>query len=279
MLPLGHVTSCGYIVSIRHYRHRKWLKDSEGSAEKTLQVGYWNKRCSCGNIHTRSVLKKLRTIKHTFQFPRGIAVDKEDNLFISDSDLHCVYKLDKDGKQLKVIGERGSGNGEFNFPRGVAVIGEHVFVCDTENHRIQVFSRKLEFVKIIGSRGTGNGQFNHVRDISQDEAGNLYVCDRNNHRIQVLNSEGEFLYSFGTKGNGKGQLDAPVVVCVSDLYVYVSEWGNNRVSVFDRKGYFVASFGRFGSAEGCFCNPYILRVDKDGFVYVCEYGNNRVQIF
>ena len=223
--------------------------------------------------------KKLRTIKHTFQVPRGIAVDKEDNLFISDRDRHCVYKLDKDGNELKVIGKCGSGNGEFKNPRGVAVIGEHVFVCDRDNNRIQVFSRKLEFVKIIGSRGTGNGQFNHVRDISQDEAGNLYVCDRNNHRIQVLNSEGEFLYSFGTKGKGNGQLDAPVGVCVSDQFVYVSEYGNDRVSVFDRKGHFVTSFGSCGSAEGCFSGPYILRVDIDGFVYVCDYSNKRVQVF
>ena len=223
--------------------------------------------------------KKLRTIKHTFQDPNGLAVDKEDHLFISDGGLDCVYKLDKDGNQLKVIGRRGTGIGQFNDPRSVAVIGEHVFVCDRDNHRIQVFSRELEFVTIIGSRGTGNRQFQHVCDISQDEAGNLYVCDWNNHRIQVLNSEGEFLYSFGTKGKGKGQLDRPAGVCVSDQFVYVSEFANDRVSVFDRKGHFVASFGSRGSAEGCFCDPYILRVDKDGFVYVCDYGNNRVQMF
>ena len=223
--------------------------------------------------------KKLRTIKHTFQRPNGIAVDKEDNLFISDGKRHCVYKLDKNGDQLKVIGRRGIGNGEFNDPRGVAVIGEHVFVCDRDNSRIQVFSRELEFVKVIGSRGTGNGQFLNTFDISQDEAGNLYVCDWKNHRIQVLNNEGEFLYSFGTKGKGKGQLDAPAGVCVSDQFVYVSEFGACRVSIFDQKGHFVTSFGSCGYAVGCFSNPYVLRVDKDGFVYVCDNKNHRVQIF
>ena len=223
--------------------------------------------------------KKLQTIKHNFQSPRGIAVDKDDSFFVSDCGRHCVYKLDEDGNQLKVIGMQGSGNGEFNYPGSMAVVGEHMLVCDEDNHRIQVFSRELEFVKIIGSRGTGNEQFEDVRDISQDEAGNLYVCDWNNHRIQVLNSEGEFLYSFGTNGEGKGQLDRPAGVCVSDQFVYVSEFVNDRVSVFGRKGQFVTSFGSRGSAVGCFCNPYILRVDKDGFVYVCDYGNNRVQVF
>ena len=223
--------------------------------------------------------KKLQTIKHTFLYPRGIAVDEEDILFITDGGRHCVYKLDKDGNQLKVIGSCGTGNGEFNWPRSVAILEENVYVCDTNNHRIQVFSRELEFVKIIGSRGTGNGQFQHVRDISQDEAGNLRVCDFDNHRIQVLNSDGEYLYSFGTKGEGKGQLDRPAGVCVSDQFVYVSERGNDRVSVFDREGHFVTSFGSRGIAEGSFCYPYIVRVDKDGFVYVCDCSNKRVQVF
>ena len=223
--------------------------------------------------------KKLRTIKHTFYHPRGIAVDEDDILFISDRGRHCVYKLDKDGNQLKVIGSCGTGNGEFNWPGCVTIVGEHVLVCDESNHRIQVFSRELEFVKIIGSQGSGNGQFNDVRDISQDEAGNLYVCDWSNHRIQVLNSEGEFLYSIGTKGKGKNQLAKPAGVCVSDQFVYVSEHDNSRVSVFDRKGQFVTSFGSGGSAEGRLKWPYTLRVDKDGFVYVCDYGNKRVQVF
>ena len=205
--------------------------------------------------------KKLRTIKHTFYHPRGIAVDEDDILFISDRGRHRVYKLDKDGNQLKVIGRCGTGNGEFNWPGCVAIVGQHVFVCDESNHRIQVFSRELEFVKIIGSQGSGNGQFNDVRDISQDEAGNLYVCDWSNHRIQVLNSEGEFLYSIGTKGKGKNQLAKPAGVCVSDQFVYVSEHDNSRVSVFDRKGQFVTSLGSGGSAEGRLKWPYTLRVD------------------
>ena len=93
--------------------------------------------------------KKLRTIKHTFQKPFGIVVDKDDTILVSDIDGHCVYKLDKDGNQLEVIGREGSGNGDFQRPRSVAIVGEYVFVCDYDNERIQVFSRELEFVKVI----------------------------------------------------------------------------------------------------------------------------------
>ena len=225
--------------------------------------------------------KKLRTIKLTFQKPFGIAVDKDDTIFVSDIDGHCVYKLDKDGNQLEVIGREGSGNGDFQCPRSVAIVGEHVFVCDYDNERIQVFSRELEFVKVIAPKvpGTEKELFEDVYDFSQDEAGNLYVCDFNNHRIQVLNSEGEFLYSFGSYGKDKGQLYAPTGVCIVDQLVYVSEACNDRISVFDKAGHFVTSFGRVGSAEGYLRWPYIIRADKDGFVYVCDYLNNRLQVF
>ena len=221
--------------------------------------------------------KKRKSIK-PFQRLRGISVDKEDNIFVSDRDRGCIYKLDKDGNPLKVIGRVGGGNGEFNCPMGVAVIGEHVFVCDRDNHRIQILTRELKFVKVIGTCGTRNGQFQRVFDISQDEAGNLYVCDCSNDRIQILNSKGDFLDSFGTKGKGKGQLSGPSGVCVSDQLVYVSEWGNDRMSVFDTSGHFVAFFGNV-RAEGCLNRPFIVSVDRDGFIYVCDYGNNRVIIF
>ncbi len=37
-------------------------------------------------------------------------------------------------------GSYGSGNGQFNFPTGIAVIGNSVYVCDFYNNRVQRFS-------------------------------------------------------------------------------------------------------------------------------------------
>ena len=45
-----------------------------------------------------------------------------------------------DGTFERSFGTRGSGNGEFNQPWGMAVSGGRLFVADHWNHRVQVFS-------------------------------------------------------------------------------------------------------------------------------------------
>ena len=221
--------------------------------------------------------KKLRDIKMPTD-KSGIAIDEDDNIYVTDRGRHCLVKLNKAGEVLKTVGTRGSDHGEFNDPRGVAVIGDRVFVCDSDNHRLQVFTKeRLEFVKTIGSRGKGDEQFNTPIDITLDELGNMYVCDLGNNRVKLLNKQGKFQLSFNKKANG--QLSRPIGVCVVDQFVYVVEFGGDCVSVFSRDGQFVISFGKRGNKEGEFDYPFGICVDCDGFVYVCDYGNNRVQVF
>ena len=209
---------------------------------------------------------------------KGIAIDEDDNLYVTDIMRHCLVKLNKAGKVLTTVGTRGSDHGEFNDPRGVAVIGDRVFVCDRDNHRLQVFTKeRLEFVKTIGSRGEGDEQFIFPFDITQDELGNMYISEYGNNCVKLLNKQGEFQLSFNKKGNGQSY--SPSGVCVVDQFVYVVEWGGHCVSVFSRDGQFVTSFGKEGNKEGEFDLPFGICVDCDGFVYVCDHWNNRVQVF
>ena len=224
--------------------------------------------------------KKLRDIKLPTDDVElnGIAIDEDDNIYITDRRRHCLVKLNKAGKVLKTVGTRGSDHGAFNDPSGVAVIRDRVFVCDYNNHRLQVFTKeRLEFVKTIGSRGQGDEQVIFPFDITQDELGNMYVCDFGNNHVKLLNKQGEFQLSFNKKANG--QLNSPSGVCVVDQFVNVVEYWGRCVSVFSRDGQFVASFGKRGNKEGEFNWPYGICIDCDGFVYVCDYRNNRVQVF
>ena len=225
--------------------------------------------------------KKLRDIKMPTDDVdlNGIAIDEDDNIYyVTDRLPHCLVKLNKAGEILKTVGTPGRDHGEFNDPRGVAVIGDRVFVCDLNNHRLQVFTKeRLEFVKTIGSQGKGDEHFDRPVDITQDELGNMYVCDYGNNRVKLLNKQGDFQLSFSKKGNG--QLNSPSGVCVVDQFVYVVEWGGDCVFVFSRDGQFVTSFGKGENKEGEFNCPFGICVDCDGFVYVCDYVNNRVQVF
>ena len=208
----------------------------------------------------------------------GIAIDEDDNIYVTDEKRHCLVKLNKAGEILKTVGTRGRDHGEFNVPSGVAVMGDRVFVCDRNNHRLQVFTKeRLEFVKTIDSRGQGDEHFDTPVDITQDELGNMYVSEYGNNCVKLLNKQGEFQLSFNKKANG--QLNRPSGVCVVDQFVYVVEWGGDCVSVFSRDGQFVTSFGKRGNKEGEFDFPCGICVDCDGFVYVCDFGNDSVQVF
>ena len=53
----------------------------------------------------------------------------------------CVSVFSPSGEKLQSFGKHGSGQGEFDCPRGVAVDGEgNILVSDGGNHRIQKFT-------------------------------------------------------------------------------------------------------------------------------------------
>jgi len=93
-----------------------------------------------------------------------------------------------DGSCLKAFGSKGSGNGFFSSPFGVAVDGKgNIIVADTENHRVQVLRiSDGECLRIIGSRGSGNGQFESPRDVAVDASGRIIVTDAGNNRLQIF---------------------------------------------------------------------------------------------
>ncbi len=48
--------------------------------------------------------------------------------------------FDEDGKFLSMFGTNGSGDGEFNYPTGIAFTrDEKLVVADRDNYRVQVF--------------------------------------------------------------------------------------------------------------------------------------------
>ncbi len=207
--------------------------------------------------------ERVRSIKNGFGNISGVAVDKEDNIYVSECNKHCVFKFNKKGNLLKNFGTMGSDPKELNWPRGLAVAGDQVFLCDQLNHRVQVLTTDLEPVKQIGSYGTGKEHFNHPEDVTVDNEQMVYVTDCYNHRVQVLTMDGRFICSIRKRRSGQGDLSGPRGVCVTG-FVYVADYDNNCVSVFTKDDQFVTSFG-----NGHITFPIGVAVDSDGFVYTC----------
>ena len=103
-------------------------------------------------------------------------------------------------------GGRGSENGQFDDPYGIAADGAgHVYVTDYRNHRIQKFDGDGTFLTKWGGEGSGDGEFRNPWGVAADRDGNVYVADSNNHRIQTFAADGAFLAQWGGEGGGEGQ--------------------------------------------------------------------------
>src|SRR5208283_5055727 len=84
-------------------------------------------------------------------------------------------------------GAKGTGNGQFRNPRGIAVdrLG-NIYVADVTNDRIQKFSGTGIYITQWGTLGNGNGQFYNPYGIAVDSSGNVYVTDNGMMRIDVF---------------------------------------------------------------------------------------------
>jgi len=91
-----------------------------------------------------------------------------------DIHLHRVCIVDDDGRVTRSYGGRyGSGVGQLNWPRHLAVDedSQFVFVADRDNDRVVVLSPTLEFVRYI-SEGLSRPCHLHFDNATT----RLYVC-------------------------------------------------------------------------------------------------------
>ena len=170
-----------------------------------------------------------------FKHPKSIAFNTRNNkIYVADRDNNCIQVLNSDLSFSSIFGNRGSGKGQFNHPRGVSCDSSgQVFVADTGNNRIQVFTAEGKFTSMFGQRGSGRGELNHPFNIFVDADGIVYVSEDVNHRISVFTSEGSFVTSFGSKGKGLGQFYRPRSIAVDNSgVVYVCDLNNYRIQLF-----------------------------------------------
>lgn len=135
-----------------------------------------------------------------FNRPRGLAIDRNNNLYVADTGNHTIRRISPDGNVTTLAGlggfsggNDGSGTGaRFNSPWGVAVDGGGtVYVADTGNHTIRRISPSGVVTTIggvAGSAGHAEGSTTRARfaspiGLALDSAGAIYVAVRDNNLI------------------------------------------------------------------------------------------------
>jgi len=122
-----------------------------------------------------------------FNRPTFLTVDREGNIYVSDSMNARIQIFSPEGKLITMFGERGTTIGSFANPRGIAVDSDgNIYVADTLLSAIQIFNKKGQLLLVVGYYGTDRGEFAFPVDISISPDDYIFVSDSYNMRIQVL---------------------------------------------------------------------------------------------
>jgi uncharacterized protein (TIGR03437 family) len=249
-------------------------------------------------------------------YPRGVAVDKSGNIYISDSPNHAIRKVSGGnittfaGGSTAGPGFTGDGdkavNARLNEPTGIAInAAGDVYFSDSLNNRI----RKIDTNGVINTVA-GNSQVGLVGDggpalaarvtapeaLAFDAAGNLYIADAGNHAIRKMTTNGIMTTIAGTgeagySGDGGpatlAKLNNPKGVAVdSDGVVYIADTFNNRIRAISPNGVIttIAGSGYIGDAgdggtgsQAIFRFPASVTVDSAKRLIIADTQNNRLR--
>jgi DNA-binding beta-propeller fold protein YncE len=184
--------------------------------------------------------------------PRGIAVDKQKNLYIADSNNHRIMRWAPNATAGVIIaGTNTSGSDSMSLdgPNGIFLDQNNslLYVADFVNCRIQVFhlngTPPYNGTTVAGGNGPGSGnhQLNGPSDVwVSAKTGTIYIADMLNNRIQKWSkgaTSGVTLAGspYGNAGSDSTMLNSPTGLSINanETRMYVSDSYNGRVQRFD----------------------------------------------
>jgi sugar lactone lactonase YvrE len=246
-------------------------------------------------------------------FPIGVAVNGNNNLFIADTFNNRVRQFKSPGAITTVAGsglrdfcgDRGPASSAcLNVPEAVAVDGDgNLFIADTFNNRVRKVSASGIITTVAGN-GTAdfccdNGAatsacLNFPRGVVTDDKGNLFIADTFNHRVRrvakgiITTVAGNGSPAFcGDNGAAiSACLQFPVAVVIdTDGSLFVTDLGNQRIRKIHRGTITtVAGNGAIGfcgdggqATSACLSSPVGIAVDTGGNLFIADTNNHRIR--
>ncbi len=137
--------------------------------------------------------------------PTGLAVDREGNLYIADTDNHRVRRLNRDTGLITTVAGDGKssfgGDGapatqaSLRYPSGISVDAESLYIADTGHHMVRIVSLKTGIIASLAGVGRpglsgdgdrpGRASLNFPFGIALDPKA-IYVADADNRLIRRL---------------------------------------------------------------------------------------------
>jgi len=131
--------------------------------------------------------KHEQTDPGTFSLPEGVAVDKDGNVYVTDTFNDRVEIFDADGEFISTFGKNGDGPADLERPKGIAVDCDgHIWVVDAAQNRVKVFNQQGRLLIYFGGQGYYPGQFMGPWGIAIDPSNRVIVSETLPGRVQVF---------------------------------------------------------------------------------------------
>jgi hypothetical protein len=247
-----------------------------------------------------------------FNFPFGLTVDTNGNVYVADSANDTIRKVTSAGVVTTLAGlagNMGSANGtgggaRFYYPYGVSAdTNGNIYVADSGNNNIRKVTSTgvvTTLAGLAGSSGTNNGTGSAARfyfpcGVAVDHSGNVYVADTGNNTIRKVTPTGVVTTLAGLEWN-EGSTDATgsaarfyspcgvamdmngsVYVGDNDTIRKVTPVGANWVVTT-----LVGQAGVAGSADGTnsaarFTGPSFMTMDNAGNLYLSDEQSDTIR--
>lgn len=230
----------------------------------------------------------------------GIAVDAQDNLWITDAAGATAKKISPDGKLLMTIGTRGH-RGDWDEARGQRYLWEPVMVGfnargdvyiaqghghespnDTDSNdptnndgaaRILHLDRNGKFINQWFGNAVGQGKFVMAHGFAVDpKTGDVYIGDREDYRIVVYTGDGKFLRTMVTRN----------LICA--LYFdkqgnlwQASGWDGQFLKINKQTAQVLGAIGNGnGTGTGQFLEASYLAADSRGNLWTGDTARGRI---
>jgi DNA-binding beta-propeller fold protein YncE len=221
---------------------------------------------------------------------KGMGRDRDGNILVVEPHYQRVNHYAPDGTLVVQWGCRGTNEGCFILPRGVAQNSQgDFFVSEYMGaERVQRFALPKSEV------GSHRSENNHPRPgpLAQERENTNWPYARSDTPLTAKSQkkagsetgapqrDARLLQVIGHAGTGPGEFNRAEGVCVdAQDRLYVADSCNHRIQIFSRDGKFIREYGHAGSGLGELSYPYDIAVDAEGYQFVCEFGNSRIQVF
>jgi len=84
-----------------------------------------------------------------------VVVTSDGQVYLLNFQEKFIRHWDAQGKVVNTFGQKGNGPGEFNFPEGLALEGDHLYVNDLGNDQVHCFNTDGSFVESVRLPGRG----------------------------------------------------------------------------------------------------------------------------